>query len=313
LLFNFSGTGGIWRRVAIQSAGGWQHDTLTEDLDLSYRAQLAGWKFIYREDVVSPSELPEDVSALRAQQYRWAKGTVQTARKLMRRILSADLTMGQRIEAFFHLTPHFAYPLLVLLSVLLLPALVLMPATNTVTMLIIDLPLCTATTGSLAAFYMLAESAQGRPRTGALARLPMLIALGTGLAPHLSKAVLEGLRSMAGEFVRTPKHGLRKGRYRAAADLPLFETCLALVSFISTAASLETGHYFATPFAMLFTVGYGYVALLVAHEQASRRRAAVPALAAAAEPPPASDPVPASGEQWAPGLHPSRPSSDLAA
>jgi cellulose synthase/poly-beta-1,6-N-acetylglucosamine synthase-like glycosyltransferase len=313
LLFNFSGTGGIWRRVAIQSAGGWQHDTLTEDLDLSYRAQLAGWRFIYREDVVSPSELPEDVSALRAQQYRWAKGTVQTARKLMRRVLFAELTVGQRIEAFFHLTPHFAYPLLVLLSVLLLPALVLMPATNTATMLIIDLPLCTATTGSLAAFYMLAESAQGRPRTGALARLPMLIALGTGLAPHLSRAVLEGLGSMAGEFVRTPKHGLQKGRYRAAAGLPLFETCLALVSFISTAASIETGHYFATPFALLFTVGYGYVALLVAHEQASRRRAAAPAMAAAAEPTPASDPVPASGEQWAPGLHPSQPSSDLAA
>src|SRR5262245_29771014 len=121
LLFNFSGTGGMWRKAAIVDAGGWQHDTLTEDLDLSYRAQLAGWKFIYREDVVSPSELPEDVSALRAQQFRWAKGTVQSARKLMRRVLSAKLSLGQRIEAFFHLTPHFAYPLLVLLSVLLLP------------------------------------------------------------------------------------------------------------------------------------------------------------------------------------------------
>lgn len=274
LLFNFSGTGGIWRSSAISSAGGWQHDTLTEDLDLSYRAQLAGWRFIYRQDVVSPSELPEDVSALRAQQYRWAKGTVQTARKLLRRVLRADLTFGQRVEAFFHMTPHFAYPLLVLLSVLLLPALVLMPATDTMTMIIVDLPLCLATTGSLAAFYMLAESAQGRPRRGALIRLPMLIALGTGLAPHLSKAVLEGMQHMAGEFVRTPKHGVKKGRYSARADLPITETMLSLLSFAAVIASIETGHYFATPFALLFTIGYGYTSVLIAHEQASRRRAA---------------------------------------
>lgn len=278
LLFNFSGTGGIWRRAAIEGAGGWEHDTLTEDLDLSYRAQLAGWRFIYRQDVVSPSELPEDVSALRAQQYRWAKGTVQTARKLLGRVLKADISWSQRIEAFFHMTPHFAYPLLLLLSVLLLPALVLMPATNTVTMIIVDLPLCAATTGSLAAFYMLAESAQGRSRRGALVRLPMIIALGTGLAPHLSKAVLEGVLSMAGEFVRTPKQGVKKGRYRARADLPILETALSILSFGAVIASIETGHYFATPFALLFTIGYGYVSFLIAFEQSTRRReAALPA------------------------------------
>jgi hypothetical protein len=114
----------------------------------------------------------------------------------------------------------------------------------------------------------------------------MLIALGTGLAPHLSKAVLEGLRHMAGEFVRTPKHGVNKGRYRARADLPLLETGLCLLSFASTVASIQTGHYFATPFALLFTIGYGYVAMLVAHEQAVRRRAAAPLLLAATSDPP---------------------------
>jgi hypothetical protein len=210
-LFNFSGTGGVWRKEAIQTAGGWQHDTLTEDLDLSYRAQLAGWKFVYRENVVSPAELPEDVSAFRAQQFRWAKGTVQTARKLLfKRVLGSgnDLTLGQRIEAFFHMTPHFAYPLMVFLSVLLLPALVYMPATDSRTMLLVDLPLCFGTTGSLAAFYCMAESAQGRRRRSALIQLPALIALGVGLAPHLTKAVFEGLRQMAGEFVRTPKKGI---------------------------------------------------------------------------------------------------------
>src|SRR5580704_13194358 len=222
-LFNFSGTGGIWRKIAIESSGGWQHDTITEDLDLSYRAQLAGWKFVYRENVVTPAELPEDVSAFRAQQFRWAKGTVQCARKLLGRIWASDLSLSQRVEAMFHLTPHFAYPLMVFLSLLLLPALLLMPATNPRTMLIIDLPLVLGTTGSLAAFYMMAEVAQGRSRWSALKQLPALLALGAGLAPHLSKAVLEGLSSMAGEFVRTPKRGIKRERYRAPADLPLIE------------------------------------------------------------------------------------------
>ncbi|MEZ4296812.1 MAG: glycosyltransferase [Polyangiaceae bacterium] len=284
LLFNFSGTGGMWRKSAIYSAGGWQHDTLTEDLDLSYRAQLAGWRFIYREDVVSPSELPEDISALRAQQFRWGKGTVQTARKLLRRVLRADITTAQKVEAVFHMTPHFAYPLLVLLSVLILPALVLMPATSVRTMVAVDLPLCMATTGSLAAFYMLAESAQGRKRRGALMKLPMLIAIGTGLAPHLSMAVWDGLRSMAGEFVRTPKQGNNKNRYKAAFQLPFAEAVLALWSAASVAASISTGHYFATPFAVLFTMGYAYVTFLLTREQIQRARAVrtVPVLAAEA-------------------------------
>jgi cellulose synthase/poly-beta-1,6-N-acetylglucosamine synthase-like glycosyltransferase len=273
-LFNFSGTGGIWRKDAIASAGGWQHDTLTEDLDLSYRAQLAGWRFVYREDIVTPAELPEDISAFRAQQFRWAKGTVQTARKLLGRLMRAELSPMQRIEAFFHLTPHFAYPLMVFLSVLLLPALVLMPATDPQTMLLIDLPLVIGTTGSLATFYAMAEVAQGRRSIDALKQLPALLALGAGMAPHLTTAVWEGLRSMSGEFVRTPKKGASLGRYRAAADLPAAEIALGLVSVASTIASIETGHWFATPFAMLFTFGYGYVAFFVVSEEHARRRLA---------------------------------------
>jgi len=166
---------------------------------------------------------------------------------------------------------------------------VLMPATDTLTMIIVDLPLCVATTGSLAAFYMHAEAVQGRTRLGAIARLPMLIALGTGLAPHLSKAVFDGLRHMAGEFVRTPKDGVNKGRYRARTDLPFVETALCLLSFASTIASIQTGHYFATPFAILFTIGYGYVSMLVAHEQAARRQAVTRVLATSSDR--ASDPV----------------------
>ncbi len=299
-LFNFSGTGGMWRAKAIGESGGWQHDTLTEDLDLSYRAQMAGWTFVYRENVVTPAELPEDVSAFRAQQFRWAKGTVQTARKLMKRVMTSDLTLSQRVEAFFHMTPHFAYPLMVLLSVLLLPALILMPATNTGTMLLVDLPLCIGTTGSLLAFYAMAEAAQGRGRWQAVRTLPALLALGAGLAPHLSKAVLEGLRSMSGEFVRTPKHGeMHSNRYRARADIPTAEVVLCLLSLGSVIASLETGHWFATPFAMLFTIGYGYVAALVGMEQLARRKASrmLPAGAQLDSiPPSAPVPVPADSQ-----------------
>lgn len=272
-LFNFSGTGGIWRREAIASAGGWQHDTLTEDLDLSYRAQLAGWRFVYREDVEAPAELPEQLSALRAQQYRWAKGTVQTARKLLGRVLRSHLSASQRLEACFHLTPHFAYPLMVLLSVLLLPALLLAPATDAWTLLLVDLPLCIGTTGSLAAFYGLAERAQGRSGWGAILRLPALIAIGMGMAPHLTRAVWDGSRHMAGEFVRTPKKGTRAGRYNSAASLPLAELVLGGISLASVIAAIATRHWIAAPFAIMFTVGYAYVAALLLLEQAAERGA----------------------------------------
>jgi glycosyltransferase involved in cell wall biosynthesis len=278
-MFNFSGTGGIWRRRAIEEAGGWQHDTLTEDLDLSYRAQLAGWKFVYRADVCTPAELPEDMSAFRAQQYRWAKGTVQTARKLLRRVLSAHISRGQRVEAAFHLLPHFAYPMMVLLTLVLLPALIFIPATNVQTLLLVDLPLCIGATGSLLTFYSMAEVAQGRSAWHAIKKMPVLIALGAGLAPHLSAAVLDGFRSMSGEFIRTPKRGVMQGRYRQAAKLPAGEMVLALVSLLSVIASVQTGHYFATPFAVLFCAGYSYVAALVIQEQVLGRGGALAARA----------------------------------
>ncbi len=272
-LFNFSGTGGIWRRTAIDDAGGWQHDTLTEDLDLSYRAQLKGWKFIYRPDVTTPSELPEEMSALRAQQYRWAKGTVQTARKLLGRVLSArELTFSQRLEAFFHMTPHAAYFLMMLLTILVLPALLVVPATDIGTMIMVDLPLCLGATGSIAAFFMLAETAQGRSPWGALLRLPGVIALGAGLSPLVTRAAWGGLRHMAGEFVRTPKKGAGMTRYRQRVSLPWAELILCGISTCSVFASVQSGHYFATPFTFLFATGYGYVAFHLVMEQLATRQ-----------------------------------------
>lgn len=270
--FNFAGTGGMWRRAAIDAAGGWEHDTLTEDLDLSYRAQLAGYRFVYRPDILTPSELPEDMSALRAQQHRWAKGTVQTARKLLGTVVRSDISTHQRIEAVFHMLPHFAYPLMMLLSILLLPALLLLPVADFRTMMLIDLPLCFGATGSLAAFYVVAERSQGRTAWGAIRRLPILIALGTGLSPHLTGAVASGLRHMAGEFVRTPKKGEKSGRYRQKAQWPWVEGVLCLLCSSSVVAAIMTGHWFAAPFAGLFAWGYAYVATLVIQEQWEAQR-----------------------------------------
>jgi cellulose synthase/poly-beta-1,6-N-acetylglucosamine synthase-like glycosyltransferase len=274
--FNFSGTGGIWRTDAIRQAGGWQHDTLTEDLDLSYRAQLAGWRFVYRADVITPAELPEDMCAFRAQQFRWAKGTVQTARKLLGRVLTAEVGLAKRIEAAFHMLPHLAYPATVLLTLMLLPALVFLPATSYRAILLVDLPLCMGATGSLAAFYGMAERARGRSMWSAVVKLPAVIALGAGLAPHLTAAVFDGLSNMAGEFVRTPKRGEARGRYRQVSKLPLAELGLGVISLASIVAAFETGHWLALPFTCLFALGYGYVAALVVKEQLGRPVVAAP-------------------------------------
>jgi cellulose synthase/poly-beta-1,6-N-acetylglucosamine synthase-like glycosyltransferase len=288
LFFNFSGTGGIWRREAIVAAGGWQHDTLTEDLDLSYRAQLAGWRFVYREDHVTPAELPEEMEAFRAQQFRWAKGTVQTARKLLKRVWSRkDLPFAVRAEAVFHMTPHFAYPLMVLLAALLLPMLLVMPASDPLSLLLVDIPLMIGSTGSLATFYVVAERAQGRTALGALKRLPWLLAIGSGMAPWLTRAVWEGLQAETGEFVRTPKKGAKSGgKYKARTILPVFEMVMAVEAALSVVAAITTRHYIAAPFALLFFMGFGYVSLSVVRERlaaaAPAPRPTAPALPAAA-------------------------------
>ncbi len=288
--FNFSGTGGIWRREAIGAAGGWQHDTLTEDLDLSYRAQTAGWRFVYREDHVTPAELPEEVEAFRAQQFRWAKGTVQTARKLLGKVWNdKSLSFDVRLEAVFHMTPHFAYPLMMLLAVFLLPMLLVMPVSDPLSLLLVDIPLMIGSTGSLATFYVVAERAQGRSAMGALRRLPWLLAIGAGMSPYLTKAVWEGLQAETGEFVRTPKKGqsARPGRYRARTILPLVEMALTAESLASVYTALTTKHYIAAPFAMIFVMGFGFVSYSVIRERmaataAAGRRVETPATGTAA-------------------------------
>jgi cellulose synthase/poly-beta-1,6-N-acetylglucosamine synthase-like glycosyltransferase len=274
--FNFNGTAGIWRRAAIADAGGWQHDTLTEDMDLSYRAQLRGWRFVYLPEIAAPAELPVEMSAFKAQQFRWAKGSIQVSRKLLGKILRSDATLAQKTEAFFHLTNNLSYPLLLVLSLLLLPNLAFRTQHGLREVLTIDLPLFFGTTLSIASFYLASEREIDRmdhPAGGTriqwwvIKRLPLVMSLGIGLCVNQTRAVMEALLGRETEFVRTPKHGIR-GRleswsgkkYRAAKSLtPFFELGLAAYFVVAIGFAFRNGHYLSLPFLMLFLCGFGYV------------------------------------------------------
>ena len=157
VFFNFNGTAGVWRRQAIDEAGGWQHDTLTEDTDLSYRAQLKGWKFVYLQDVECPAELPVEMTAFKTQQARWAKGLIQTSKKILPRVLKSKERFHVKLEAWYHLTANLSYPLMIVLSVLLLPAMIIRFYQGWFQMLYIDLPLFLASTFSISSFYLVSQ------------------------------------------------------------------------------------------------------------------------------------------------------------
>src|SRR4029079_13471666 len=180
--FNFNGTAGIWRRIAIDDAGGWQHDTLTEDLDLSYRAQLAGWQFVFVPGVIAPAEVPVEMNAFKSQQHRWAKGSVQTCRKLLPQILHADLPLKVKAEAFFHLTANFNYLLMVVLSMLMFPAMYFRYSMGWNEMLLIDVPLFIAATASVFRFYFICQREVSVDWWNSLKYLPAVMAVGIGLA-----------------------------------------------------------------------------------------------------------------------------------
>lgn len=215
--FNFNGTAGIWRRRAIEDAGGWEHDTLTEDTDLSYRAQMKGWRFVYASDIECPSELPVEMNAFKAQQARWAKGLIQVAKKILPRLLRSNQPLHVKIEGVFHLTANISYPLMILLSTLLLPAMIVRFYQGWFQMLLIDLPLFLASTCSISSFYLVAQR-ELYPRTWkrTFLYLPFVMACGIGLAVRNSVAVLEALFGKPSEFVRTPKYAVGQALSLAA-------------------------------------------------------------------------------------------------
>jgi cellulose synthase/poly-beta-1,6-N-acetylglucosamine synthase-like glycosyltransferase len=272
--FNFNGTAGIWRRETIADGGGWQHDTITEDLDLSFRAQLKGWRFVYLPEIVSPAELPVDMNAFKSQQHRWAKGAVQCALKLLGRVLRADLPKDVKREAVMHLTANLAYLIVIPLAILLPITLAIREAHGPYEVVFVDIPLFTAATLSVLVFYVSAQRAQGRSWWQSVKHLPFVMALGIGLSVNNARAVVEALMGYETGFVRTPKHGVeRKGqsvarkKYKTAATLqPWVELGLAAYMTYGIVYLCQRGLYAATPFLFLFQVGFGYVAVVSIYE-----------------------------------------------
>ena len=269
--FNFNGTAGIWRKAAIIDGGGWQHDTLTEDLDLSYRTQLKGWRFVFLPGHVAPAELPVEMNAFKSQQHRWAKGSVQTFLKLMPQILQSDQPFHVKAEAFFHLSANFNYPLMCVLSVLMAPSMIIRYNMGWYEMLLIDVPLFLAATASVANFYMVCQrELYPHTWTERLKYLPFLMSIGIGLAVNNTKAVMEAIFHKPSEFKRTPKYRIEGGtgewmgkNYRQAVAIqPLIEVALGLYFTGTLFYALANGIYGTVPFLMLFQVGFLYTGLL---------------------------------------------------
>jgi cellulose synthase/poly-beta-1,6-N-acetylglucosamine synthase-like glycosyltransferase len=263
--FNFNGTAGMWRRSAIESAGGWEHDTVTEDMDLSYRAQLAGWRFVYVPRVAVPAELPADMNSFKSQQYRWAKGSVQTARKLLRTIFVSDVPGKVKREAFFHLTNNVAYVFLLVLAALQLPNMLIRRQLEDPTLLLLDVPLFWATCGSVAAFYLVASRELGHGTWAAVKRLPAMMALGIGLSVNNGRAAIDGLFGHDVEFIRTPKRGSiaapsRLAGYRGAWSWHnAFELAFGVYCALTLVTAVVTQSWASVPFVTLFAVGFLYV------------------------------------------------------
>jgi cellulose synthase/poly-beta-1,6-N-acetylglucosamine synthase-like glycosyltransferase len=269
--FNFNGTAGIWRKTAIIDAGGWQHDTITEDMDLSFRAQMRGWRFVYVPDAVAPAEVPCEMNSFKGQQFRWAKGSAQTTKKLLPMVLKADLPLRIKIEAMFHLTNNFAYLFLVALACLQLPNMLLRREINNPELLLLDVPLFIATTGSIILFYLSTHHFLYASIWDAVKRLPLMMALGIGLSLNNSHAVLEGLLSKDAEFVRTAKHGItapgeswrKKKRYKATKNVAtVLEVLFGLYFVFTIGLAIYTGSWMSIPFLVLFMVGFLYVGFL---------------------------------------------------
>ena len=269
--FNFNGTAGMWRIKAIRDGGGWQHDTLTEDTDLSYRSQLAGWKFKYLPHVECPSELPIEMTAFKTQQARWAKGLIQTSIKVLPKIFHSDVPRRIKIEAVYHLTANLSYPLMVLMSAALLPAMICRFYQGWFQMLLIDVPLFTASTFSIAVFYVLSER-ELFPKTWWKTILyhPFLMALGIGLTVTNTKAVMEALFGIKSAFVRTPKYRValkgeksQASKYRKRLVLtPWIELLLGAYFFLAILYTFSNHNYFTAPFLILFVIGYWYTGLM---------------------------------------------------
>jgi cellulose synthase/poly-beta-1,6-N-acetylglucosamine synthase-like glycosyltransferase len=268
LFMNFNGTAGIWRREAIEAGGGWQWDTLTEDMDLSYRMQLVGWTTVYLPDMVVPAEIPEVVSAFKNQQFRWAKGSIQTAIKLLPTVLRAPVSPFRKLQAFFHMTHYMVHPLMLTMSLLALPVLLTLklrlgPLLFTVFAVGLLLAMIAPST-----LYMVSQRAAYPDWRRRVLFLPMLMVMGVGLAVSNTRAVFEALIGRESGFVRTPKRGDKElKRYRAGLPWSaLVEISIGLYCAYSLGVYMYEGMYLVGPFLALYSAGFLFIGLLtIAH------------------------------------------------
>lgn len=287
MLFNFNGTAGIWRTSAIIDAGHWSADTLTEDLDLSYRAQLAGWKMVYLNNISCPAELPADMSAFKTQQYRWAKGGVQVMKKILPSVWKAKLPLTTKIESTFHLSNNLAYfVMLVDTLFFLVPSLYLRDKYDFLNVWWFDIPLLLMSSGGHLIYLYWGQIALGRSKARAFIKIPSLVLLGIQLAINNSKAGLEALLGRESEFVRTPKTGEQQsagnnlatlmGKTAAyKADAPkgaIFEIVVAAIYALVLLWAIGQQHWFMLPFIVLLTLGFATAAIhsFYNHYQLSR-------------------------------------------
>ena len=270
LFMNFNGTGGIWRKTTIQEAGGWQADTLTEDLDLSYRAQLKGWKLMFVSQVVCPAEIPVTINAFKSQQHRWAKGSIQTAKKNLAKLFKSEVSWLVKVQAFLHLTHYMVHPMMLLVVLTSIPMLYSQWFFNNLAYpVMIFTVLCLATFGP-SSLYLFSQRILYRDWKTRIKYLPFLMCLGTGIAVNNTKAVLEALFDIQSGFIRTPKYGIRqKGenwrnkRYAIPLNaVSILEFCLGIYSLTGLIMFLFFSKYLVSPFLLIYTSGFFYVFFL---------------------------------------------------
>ncbi len=277
---NFNGTAGIWRREAIESAGGWQHDTLTEDVDLSYRAQLAGWDFVFLPRVRCPAELPPEINAFKAQQHRWTKGSIQTAKKLLPTVLRSRASLGVKAEAFFHLTSPMVYLFISVMALLFYPAFFvnIQPFEDgTFASFLMCISLFALGTASAGMFYTVSQYEQRRSTWATVLQMPVLMSIGIGIALNNARGCIEALLGHDSAFVRTPKYNTvdQPVRHRRGAAptgviatpsirvwMLMLEIGMGLYTLACARLAIQSDRTLVSmPFLLLFASGYLYVGL----------------------------------------------------
>jgi cellulose synthase/poly-beta-1,6-N-acetylglucosamine synthase-like glycosyltransferase len=274
LYMNFNGTAGVWRREAIIDSGGWNFDTLTEDLDLSYRAQLKGWKTKFLFDVVAPSELPVDINAYKSQQHRWAKGSIQTAKKVLPQVFKTNDSLIKKVEAFIHLNQYMVHPMMIILALFSFPLIVLLKVqiSNMSVSLTMIILIFLISMGAFAPTFLYIVS-QKKGYKDWLKRcifIPALMVIGCGIAINNTKAVLEALFNIKSDFIRTPKYGVTKrGRSILVKNysLPLqvffiSEILLSAYCFMGFMQYTSNKKFVFGPFLLMYAIGFLYVGML---------------------------------------------------